>query len=370
MNFKKQLKSIYLTWALVLVFHFILMFYKADIVLNAGSQMIYVMQTVLNVITIVVGVYALYILFLLIKHLGSRISMMGKGGSVVVADKEYNGVQSSEISKSKGVFVFILNIAGACLIIEWLTGLHIKTFIGSEIIEDRYQAIIYLVMTVMTMLYIDVISIARLTAHIKEKALVKKRFTAIEKNINTLAKTNKISDVSVVVSDFKHIAANNIILQKLDKIEGQINLFNQKKAAFESLFKLKELDWETRIRESLDEIEKSIVNNCHNMLFNIKSLEGAYLQDASLGVAEDVLNEIEKSFNENIEANNTMFDDINLMFAQASKTYNKVSTAGGSDADSTVRAMDMMAKLNDGTATPARINVNRIIDDMYQAENN
>jgi len=367
MNFKQQLKNIYLTWALVLVFHFTVMFFKTDIILNAGSQAVYIIQTVLNVVTIVVGLYAIYVLFLMIRHLSSRISMMEQG-SVIVADKEYNGVHSSEISKSKGILVFIINIIGVCFIIELLTGSHFAVYIGGGNTEIKYQAVIYFIMTVMTMIYIDTIAIARLTAHLKEKALIKKHFVVIEKNINTLLKTDQLSDVSVVINDFKRIAVNGVILQKLEKMESQIHLFNQKKTAFESLFKMKELDWEKRIRESLDEIEKSIVNNCHNMLFNVKSLEGAYLQDGSFGVSEDVLNEIDQSFNENIEANNTMFDDINAMFAQASKTYNKVSTAGGSDADNTVKAMDMMAKMNDTTATPVRINVNRIIDEMHQAD--
>ena len=371
MNFKQQLKNIYLTWAAVLIFHFTVMFFKADIRLffiNANTDMVYVIQTVLNVITIIVGLYALYILVLMIKHLSSRISMMGQG-SVVVADKEYNGVRASGISAGKGILVFIINIIGICLIAELLTGAHIAAHIGSGDPDNRNQAFIYLGMAVMTMFYIDTAAAARFIAHVKEKALMKKRFNVIEININTLSKTDNINDVSAVIHDFKQIAADGIILRKLEKIESQIHLFNQKKAAFESLFRMKELDWEKRIRESLGEIEKSIANNCHNMLFNIKSLEGAYLQDASLGVSEDVLNEIEESFNENIEANNTMFDDINAMFAQASKTYNKVSTAGGSDADSTVKAMDMMAKMNDTAATPARRNVNRIIDEMYRADN-
>ena len=367
MNFKQQLKGIYLTWALTIVFHFIVMFYKTDIILNASDQVFYILQTVLNVITIVVSMYALYILFAMIRHFSSCISMMEKG-SVIVARKEYNGVQPSKLKFGKAVFVLIFNIASVFCVLELITGIHTQTYIGSQLLDNRNQSVMYLCMVIVSILFINVIAVFRVLAHMKEKKLLKKRFTVLEDNIHVLSKTEKISDVSIVIHDFKQLAVNGLIIQKLEEIEKQIDLYNMKKEAFESLFRLKELDWEKQIRESLYETEKALVNNCYNMLFAVKSLEGACLQDASLEVSPDSLNEINRNFADNIQANNIMFSDLNNLFAQTATTYNKVSTAS-LDVGGTIKAMELETAMNSTESTAVSKNINKIINEMNDSDN-
>lgn len=372
MNFKQQLKGIYLTWVLMIIFHFTVMYFNTDIILNAGSQVFYVIQTILNVITLVVGMYALYVLFSMIRHFGSCLSMM-EHGSVIVARKEYNGAQPSELKPGKGILVAVLNAAGLFCVIEWLTGqlMHTEIYVGSEIFENRNQAIMYLCMAVVSVLFIDVVAVFRVLAHMKEKKLLTKRFAALENDINVLSKTEKIADVNNLISGFKKIALNDLIIQKLEEVEKQIDLFNMKKEAFEELFRLKELDWEKQIRESLYETEKALVNNCYNMLFAIKSLEGACLQGASLTVSSDSQNEINRNFADNIKANNIIFNDLNNLFAQTATTYNKVSTAT-LDVDGTIKAMEMKSAMNNINHTQDTIvsrNINRIISEMNDSKN-
>jgi hypothetical protein len=340
------------------------MFYKTDIVLNASDQIFNILQTVLNVITIVVSMYALYILFAMIRHFSACISTMEKG-SVIVARKEYNGVQPSELKISKAIFVFLFNIAGVFCVIELLTGKLTQTYVGSPLLDNRNQAIMYLCMVIVSILFVNVIAVFRVLAHMKEKKLLKKRFTVLENNIYILSKTEKISDVRIVIHDFKQLAVNALIIQKLEEIEKQVDLYNLKKEAFESLFRLKELDWEKQIRESLHETEKALVNNCYNMLFAVKSLEGACLQDASLEVSLDSLNEINRNFADNIKANNIMFDDLNSLFAQTATTYNKVSTAS-LDVDGTIKAMELETAMNNTESTPISKNINKIINQMNE----
>jgi len=370
MNFKQQLRNIYLTWGLVIVLHFILMFFKSDIIL-INSDLFFALQIILNVITIIVSMYALYILFSMIKHFSSCISMM-EHGSVIVARKEYNGAQPSELKPGNLIVALILNIAGIFCAVELITGMHTEIYIGSRLLDNRNQATMYLCMVIVSVLFVDVIAIFRFLAHMKEKNLLKKRFTVLENNIQTLSKTVKISDVSVVINDFKQIAVNNLIIQKLEEIEKQIDVYSMKKESFEGLFRLKELDWEKQIRESLYETEKALVNNCYNMLFAVKSLEGACLQDASdesFTFSSDSLDEINRNFKDNIQANNEMFDDLNLLFAQTATTYNKVSTAS-LDVDGTIKAMEMNAAMNNAKSSSVSININKIINEMYDSENN
>ena len=367
MNFKQQLKGIYLTWVLMIAFHFTVVYFKTDIILNAGSQVFYVLQTILNVITLIVGMYALYVLFSMIKHFASCLSVMERG-SVIVARKEYNGAQPSELKPGKGIFVLILNIIGLFFVTEWLTGTHTAIYLGSEVFDNRNQAVMYLCMTVISILYIDVVAIFRLLAHMKEKKLIKKRFTALENDITVLSKSEKIDDVKRLVNGFKELAVNGLIIQKLEEIEKQTDLFNMKKEAFEGLFRLKELDWEKQIRESLYETEKALVNNCYNMLFAVKSLEGACLQGASLTVSPDSADEINRNFADNIKANNTIFNDLNNLFAQTATTYNKVSTAT-LDIDGTIKAMEMKSAMNGTEDTTVSRNINRIISEMHGSEN-